>query len=284
MVAFSILKCSLTARSSPKALPLPAPETAARRCRAIPVARRGPHSSPWANPDAGTAPSEGCETRARPRRWPAPDSPGPDAVTVEVTSKGGTTIQSKTFDVIPHTPTPTATPTPTETPSPTPTLTETPYPTPTLTETPSPTPTLAEVPSPTPTLSPTPTPTPSPVPIVYCADNGSGGTETIPVEPPRTVAQIRIDMMKRATDFGYSLLEVEAYGPDTGNMNLVATGAVTATTAQDDINCRECFADKVIDSDMTTRWASHWFDPQWLEIILPEPQVVNRIVLKWETV
>ena len=216
--------------------------------------------------------------------YTAPDSPGPDTVTVEVTSKGGTTIRSVTFEVV-ELPTPTPTPTATLTQSPTPTPTETPSTTPTLTETPSPTPILTETPSPTPTSTKTPslTPTPAPVPIVYCTDNGGGGTETILVEPPRTVVQIRIDMMKRATDFGYSLLEVEAYGPDTGNINLVAGGTATATTAQDDENCRECFADKVIDGDMTTRWASDWVDPQWLEIILPESQVVNRIVLKWET-
>jgi len=90
-------------------------------------------------------------------------------------------------------------------------------------------------------------------------------------------------MMKRATDFGYSLYEVEAYGPDTGNINLI-TGetAATPSTEQNDENCWECFASKAIDGDMTTRWASYWFDPQWLEITLPESQVVSRIVLKWE--
>lgn len=71
--------------------------------------------------------------------YTAPDSPGPDTVTVEVTSKGGSTVRSITFEVVaPPTPTPTPTPTaaPTETPSlmPTPTSTFTPTPVSPLTE------------------------------------------------------------------------------------------------------------------------------------------------------
>ncbi len=69
----------------------------------------------------------------------APDSPGPDTVTVEVTSKGGSTIRSITFEVVPlptRTPTPTLAVAPTETftPTPTPTLTLTPTRVPPLTE------------------------------------------------------------------------------------------------------------------------------------------------------
>lgn len=62
--------------------------------------------------------------------YTAPDSPGLDTVTVEVTSKGGSTVRSITFQVvIPPTPTLTATPTatPTET-QPPPPLTTTPPP------------------------------------------------------------------------------------------------------------------------------------------------------------
>lgn len=154
--------------------------------------------------------------------------------------------------------------------------------------TPTNTPTPTSMSTATPTNTPTPTPTPSPVGTigksgVYCTDSGSGGTETLAVDPPRTVAQIRIDMQKRATGYGDSLWEVEAYGPDTGNTNLVTSGTADASSAQDDENCQGCFADKAIDGNTNTRWSSAWSDPQWLEITLPEPQVVNGIVLKWET-
>lgn len=72
--------------------------------------------------------------------YTAPDSPGPDTVTVEVTSEGGSIVQSITFEVEPlptstPTPTPTAAPTKPPTPMPTPTPTVTPTPVPPLIET-----------------------------------------------------------------------------------------------------------------------------------------------------
>lgn len=193
--------------------------------------------------------------------------------------------------------------TPTVIPTDTPTLTATPTNTPTLTPTPTATPTNTSTPTLAPTASPTSTPTSTPTPEatptntpiqtpttrvigesrVYCTDSGSGGTEILVVEPTRTVAWIRVDMNTRATDYGYSLQEVEAYGPDTGNINLVAGGTANASSAQDDENCEKCFAGKAIDGDMGTRWGSEWSDPQWLKIALPKAQVVNRIELKWET-
>jgi hypothetical protein len=164
------------------------------------------------------------------------------------------------------------------------------------TEFPTPTPTVSPSPTMTPTPTDTPTPTVTPTSIatlvisgtigeswVYCTSNGGGGTETRAVDPPRPVTQFRIDMKRRATSYGDSLCEVEAYGPDTGNRNLVIGGKADASSAQDDENCAGCFADKAIDGDMTTRWSSDWYDPQWLEITLPDPQMINLIVLKWET-
>jgi hypothetical protein len=71
--------------------------------------------------------------------YTAPDSPGLDTVTVEVTSKGGSTVRSIIFEVVPPpppipTPTPTVAPKETPTTSPTATPTFTPTPVPPLTE------------------------------------------------------------------------------------------------------------------------------------------------------
>ncbi len=188
------------------------------------------------------------------------------------------------------TPTPTELPSPTPLPSPTytttPSATATDTPTPIPTESPSATLTPTEVPSPTSTPAPTLTPTPPPVAIVgsvlYCTSNGGGGSETIAVEPPRAISRICVDMKKRATEFGNSLWEVVAYGPDTGDTNLVKDGQAEASSAQNDENCKECFASKAIDGHLNTRWGSNWKDSQWLEISLPELQVVDTIVLTWE--
>ena len=218
------------------------------------------------------------------------------------------TVSESTPTLVPtatptHTLTPTLTPTatPTHTPTPTPTSTATPThtstPTPTSTATPAHTPTPTSTPTFTPTSTPTLTSTPAPgvateTPVadivdveVYRTNNGDGGIDTISIEPieqPLTVARIRIDMTQRATDYGYSLWEVEAYGPPSGDINLIAGGRCDASSAQNSFGCVECFADRAIDGDMQTRWSSDWSDPQWLEITLPGLQVINRIVLKWE--
>jgi hypothetical protein len=78
--------------------------------------------------------------------YAAPDSPGSDTVTVEVTGRGGSTYRSITFEVLsPPTETPTSTPTPVPTETFTPTPTPTPELTPTPTITPTPVPPLVEV-------------------------------------------------------------------------------------------------------------------------------------------
>jgi len=220
----------------------------------------------------------------------APDTGGLDTVTVTVSDGQAVAKKEVQISVIGSTPTPCPTPTPMPTPTATPDNTPTPTSKVTPTNTPIPTPTPTTVPTrtPTPTLTPTATPTYTPIPRVidesgiYCTDRGSGGTETFTIQPPRTVARILVKTEERATDFGYSLREVEAYGPDIGNLNLVTGGTAEASSAQNDENCRECFAGKAIDGDPDRRWGSEWFDPQWLEVTLPEPQTVNRVVLTWE--
>ena len=207
----------------------------------------------------------------------APDTSGLDRVTVTVSDGQGTATQQVQISVIGPTPTQTLNPTVTPTSVPKNTPTSTPI------ETPSSSPTSA----PTPTDTPLPTATPRPTKTInesgiYCTDSGSGGIEAFAVDPPRAIAQLRIDMQQRATEFGYSLLGVEAYGPETGDTNLIARAAAIASSAQNDVHCTECFAEKATDGDTNTRWASEWFDPQWLEVILSEPQDVNRIVLEWE--
>jgi len=87
--------------------------------------------------------------------YTAPDSPGPDTVTVEVMGKGGTTIQSVTFEVVPP-----------------------PTPTPTLAPTPTPTETPTAVPTDAPTVMPTHTPTATPCPsFPFDFDDGVQGWE-----------------------------------------------------------------------------------------------------------
>lgn len=123
--------------------------------------------------------------------------------------------------------------------------------------------------------------------------------ETITLSPTVKASGFRIDMTQRALEnYGYSLYEVEAYGPADTLKNLLIGGAqVNASSNKGD-------APLVIDGKMLySRWDSEhccfascpkdkngnmlcdnpkWTDHQWLEITLLKPADIERIVLKWE--
>ncbi len=117
-----------------------------------------------------------------------------------------------------------------------------------------------------------------------CMSNGQGGREVITTVSSSCLAtKIRIDLNKRATGYGFSLFEVEAYGPDDPGMtnNLIIGGDCCTSSVEGDNPIWGC--DRAIDGLMSTRWSSDWYEPQWLAIVLPEPEVVKYVVLKWET-
>jgi len=113
-----------------------------------------------------------------------------------------------------------------------------------------------------------------------------GGVETVPVNPPRSVKGILIDLKTRHAfenreKYGFSLWEVEIYGPDTiGNLAIGATAF--ASSEQNDENCIQCTAARAIDGDSNSRWASESYEPQWLQIDFSTPQHINSIILKWQ--
>ncbi len=110
------------------------------------------------------------------------------------------------------------------------------------------------------------------------SDRSCKDTFTLP--SPTTTTQIRIEMMERASkEFGYSLYEVEAYGPGDPARNLLKGGAVTVSSTED----ARYIASNATDGDRTSRWGSQLRqDSQWLEITLPQPVRIDRIELRWE--
>ena len=87
-------------------------------------------------------------------------------------------------------------------------------------------------------------------------------------------------MMKRpfnTQNYGYSLWEVEAYGPDVPGKNLLEGGIAVAKS----VDGR--YAYLAIDGNDKTRWDSpHQEDPQQFDITLVKPARVDRIILRWE--
>ena len=114
-------------------------------------------------------------------------------------------------------------------------------------------------------------------------------TEVIAVSPHITATGIYVSMTKRhLTTWGYSLWEVEIYGPD-GKMDLreaeVEVSSVERGREDTPLCCKGSYA---TDGDMGTRWGSaHRSDeegkePQWLKVTLSSPAVIHRVVLRWE--
>jgi len=152
--------------------------------------------------------------------------------------------------------------------------------------------------TPTPTLTPTPTSSPTPTPCSGsltpclklqphgCPDNmvlvpGGDGkfcTDTITLESPIAACGIHITMTKRLLDlYGYSLWEVEAYGPDVPGKNWLEGARADAKSVEGR------YAYLAVDGKVTTRWDSpHQEDPQQFEITLVKPVRLDRIILKWE--
>jgi len=121
-------------------------------------------------------------------------------------------------------------------------------------------------------------------PCGACEHSGQGHTEVVTMTSLSCLAtKIRLDLTKRATGYGFSLWEVEAYGPDdTEKTNNLLPGG-TACVSSVEGNYPDYYGPHlVIDGLMSTRWSSDWSEPQWLVIVLPEPQLVKYVVLKWE--
>lgn len=159
-----------------------------------------------------------------------------------------------------------------------------PKPTPAPTWTPAPTLTPTHTPAPT----HTPTHTPAPSPCSVPEQNGQGNTEIITFTSSSCLAaKIRIDLEKRGKpEWGFSLLEVEAYGPDdpdkrTNLLQDIAVGQVCVSSIED---CSFDYYDphNLVDGVATSRWSSNWHEPEWIEIVLQEPEKIKYIVLKWQ--
>jgi hypothetical protein len=124
-------------------------------------------------------------------------------------------------------------------------------------------------------------------PLYQQTTSGMGGTETITI-PLQAVGSIRVDMTERGnSDWGYSLLEVEAHNPFT-DTNLLLGADCAASSYQDDVNCPGCTCQKALDGNLSTRWSSEQPvssqpAPQWLAITPTRPTRVMTITLHWET-
>ena len=86
---------------------------------------------------------------------------------------------------------------------------------------------------------------------------------------------VRMQGLKRATHWGYSLFEFEVY---RDGVNIAVGRPMTASSTE-----RIVFPSSLsVDGDPSTRWSSDFADAQWFAVDLGVPARLDRVVLKWE--
>ena len=165
------------------------------------------------------------------------------------------TIANTPTNTIANTPTNTPVNTPTNTIANTPTKTATPTVKPTNTPTPTKTGTPTKTATPTPTKTSTPTPTKTNTPTNTIANTPTPTPTSAPTTTPVPTT------------------------PVSGPVDLALNKPATASSVEN----AYFPASNAVDGDTTTtRWATEWSDPQWLQIDLGQTYSVNQVNLTWE--
>ena len=116
---------------------------------------------------------------------------------------------------------------------------------------------------------------------VYSTTTGAGGTETLNVSG--SGRYIRLYGTARATQYGYSLFELQVFGTGGGttcgttNLALNKTGTASSTENAGSP------AQSAFDGNSGTRWSSAFSDPQWISVDLGATHTICGVQLQWET-
>ncbi|ACZ86332.1 discoidin domain-containing protein [Streptosporangium roseum] len=134
---------------------------------------------------------------------------------------------------------------------------------------------------------------------IHSTTTGAGGTQTLTVSG--SGRYVRMYGTQRATQYGYSLWELQIYGtlgggPDPtptptptvpGGDRLLSYGRTgAASSSQSDQNCWECTPARAFDRDPASRWATSsttgWVDPGWIYVDLGATAQITKVVLQWD--
>ncbi len=107
---------------------------------------------------------------------------------------------------------------------------------------------------------------------VFENKQGKGGCETLVIQSPIEPRYIRMDFVKRATEWGNSIREIRFNDPDPIKVR------ATASSGDSDYS-----ADKAIDGNVQTRWSSNFEDNQWWQAEFDTSHRICGVILKWET-
>ncbi len=136
---------------------------------------------------------------------------------------------------------------------------------------------------------------------IYTTTTGNGATDDL-TGLSGSGRYVRMNGTVRATQYGYSLWEFQVYGtsgtgptatrtntaigptptrtntPPASGTNIALNKPVTCSSTE---NAGTPCASGV-DGSMSTRWASAFSDPQWIQVDLGSTATISRVVLNWE--
>ncbi|MFJ2766295.1 discoidin domain-containing protein [Streptomyces sp. NPDC087300] len=114
------------------------------------------------------------------------------------------------------------------------------------------------------------------------ADEGSGRLKV--TAPDRTgVWKIYVKVTDGKGNVGVETRSVRVVAPPVDGTNIALGRAATASSYQTGGGDCPCTAAGAVDGKPTTRWASDWSDPQWLQVDLGSSQTFKHVQLNWET-
>ncbi|MFF3838069.1 discoidin domain-containing protein [Streptomyces sp. NPDC001930] len=81
---------------------------------------------------------------------------------------------------------------------------------------------------------------------------------------------------------GIETKSVKVVAPPVAGTNIALNRPTTASSAQASYGDCPCPATNATDGNATTRWASDWSDPQWIQVDLGSVRSFNRLQLVWD--
>jgi hypothetical protein len=114
---------------------------------------------------------------------------------------------------------------------------------------------------------------------LFSTTTADGGVDDLTVSG--TGRYVRVYGTQRATQWGYSLWDLNVYGTPTGTGPTLLSRSRPTTASSVETGSPHVAANAV-DGNTATRWGSAYSDPQWITVDLGSARAVNRVRLNWE--
>ncbi|MGH6656262.1 MAG: discoidin domain-containing protein, partial [Actinocrinis sp.] len=110
----------------------------------------------------------------------------------------------------------------------------------------------------------------------------NGGTLT--VTAPRKIGVWKVDVYvyDDQGNAGIQTMSIKVVPPTVGGTNLALNRPVTASSYQATGTGAPFPPSNAVDGSTTTRWATDWSDPQWIQVDLGQTTTIHHVQLVWE--